>query len=413
MEMTIRPMTKPERMYCYTQSPQIRSQTGNIGYLRADMDTDGKGFYSSWFGFGDDGKTDRFKEELDGVIGSLRFGEGAEAFLKDRKALAGYCFSRPETFITEREAGVRIDTEEHAFLLRLNPDRGEYNLYCYCYRKDFLDRHLKEAEKGIRFVDTGYRELFRIPDGGKIRITYPGGERREETCRYIDPYHVEVGYGPLSLYHVAEFAEHMEKSGAKAEPLEPPEKKEREKEKASRKEERVIWDSEEELRDWEKDLEEELPDASEEERWEALREANRDRLLFIREELSKEYPEGILVAADLGLWDGRRTACREIRSGRLSDCFEAGRDTLRIRWYVDGAGDLRADDTHHDGVNHYLYRAWKEGTGEEEKIRLKARINGGSASKEEIGRATCRLGDDIGKIQGWTVPERKTEARAR
>ena len=29
-----------------------------------------------------------------------------------------------------------------------------------------------------------------------------------------------------------------------------------------------------------------------------------------------------------------------------SDCFEAGRDTLRIRWYVDGAGDLRADDTH-------------------------------------------------------------------
>ena len=119
------------------------------------------------------------------------------------------------------------------------------------------------------------------------------------------------------------------------------------------------------------------------------------------------------MAADLGLWDGRRTACREIRSGRLSDCFEAGRDTLRIRWYVDGAGDLRADDTHHDGVNHYLYRAWKEGTGEEEKKRLKARINGGSASKEEIGRATTRLGDDIGKIQGWTVPERKTEARAR
>ena len=46
MEMTIRPITKTERMYCYTQSQQIRSQTGNIGYLRADMDTDGTGFFA-------------------------------------------------------------------------------------------------------------------------------------------------------------------------------------------------------------------------------------------------------------------------------------------------------------------------------------------------------------------------------
>ena len=45
--MTVRPMTKPEMMYCYTQSQQIRSQTGNIGYLRADMDTNGKGFFST------------------------------------------------------------------------------------------------------------------------------------------------------------------------------------------------------------------------------------------------------------------------------------------------------------------------------------------------------------------------------
>lgn len=71
-----------------------------------------------------------------------------------------------------RYYGVRVDTEKYAYLLRLNPDRGEYNLYCYCYRRDWLDQHLKDAEKGIRFIDSHYKELFRIPDGGKVKIHY-------------------------------------------------------------------------------------------------------------------------------------------------------------------------------------------------------------------------------------------------
>ena len=46
MEMTIRPMTKPERMYSYTQSRQIMGQTGCFGHLRGDMDSNGKGFFT-------------------------------------------------------------------------------------------------------------------------------------------------------------------------------------------------------------------------------------------------------------------------------------------------------------------------------------------------------------------------------
>lgn len=42
MEFTIRPMTMPERMYCYTQSQQIMAQTGCIGHLRGDMGSSGK-----------------------------------------------------------------------------------------------------------------------------------------------------------------------------------------------------------------------------------------------------------------------------------------------------------------------------------------------------------------------------------
>ena len=97
-----------------------------------------------------------------------------------------------------------------------NPDRGEYNLYCYCYRRDWLDQHLKDAEKGIRFIDSHYKELFRIPDGGKIKIRYSWNEERVRTCRYIDNYHVEIGN---NLYHICEFAELVEHGGHTCEPV--------------------------------------------------------------------------------------------------------------------------------------------------------------------------------------------------
>ena len=58
--------------------------------------------------------------------------------------------------------------------------------------------------------------LFRIPDGGKIRVTSAWGEKSEHTCRYIDEYHTEVGN---YLYHICEFAERMEKNGATYEPI--------------------------------------------------------------------------------------------------------------------------------------------------------------------------------------------------
>lgn len=41
----IRPVTLPEQNYTYSQSQQISMQTGFIGYLRADMDSNGEGFF--------------------------------------------------------------------------------------------------------------------------------------------------------------------------------------------------------------------------------------------------------------------------------------------------------------------------------------------------------------------------------
>ena len=88
--------------------------------------------------------------------------------------------------------------------------------YCYCYVKEWLNQHMEKAEQGIRFIDTQYKELFRIPDGGKIMVTTAWGEKREYTCRFIDEYHTEVGN---NLYHIGEFAEFLHKNGAACDPI--------------------------------------------------------------------------------------------------------------------------------------------------------------------------------------------------
>lgn len=215
MELEKRAMTEAEDKYTFRQSSQISGQCGLIGHLRADMDTDGDGFFSSWFDYRPDLKTDDFKAEFEEVINSLR--EEGDV-LHSRSDLAKYCYSTPQSRMQAEQDyyGVRVNTEKYAYLLRLNPNKGEYNLYCYCYRRDWLDSHLRQAERGIRFINPNYKELFRIPDGDRVRLLYSDGEKEDRTCRYIDDYHVEVGD---NLYHICEFAERMERSQAKVIPL--------------------------------------------------------------------------------------------------------------------------------------------------------------------------------------------------
>ena len=171
----------------------------------------------------------------------------------------------------------------------------------------------------------------------------------------------------------------------------------------------LIWSSEPDYEQYREDLERDMPDESEDARREAMYDMNNDDLRFIREELSHRYDGGILVIADLDLWDGHRSGYREIPSGQLSECFQPSRDTLDIQWYVDEAGDLRCDDCHHDGTNHYLYRAWKDGVSETQKDRLRMKVYNGDFSRSDITRVTGRLGDEIGRVYGWTFPSHQRE----
>lgn len=78
------------------------------------------------------------------------------------------------------------------------------------------ENRAEPQEKQIRFIDSHYNLKFYIPDGGKIRITFRDGHTADRVCKYIDDYHLYVGN---CCYHICEFAEKMELSGSKVEPV--------------------------------------------------------------------------------------------------------------------------------------------------------------------------------------------------
>lgn len=207
----IRVLLPEERAYTYSQSSQIESQCGCIGHLRADFG-EGTAFFSSWTDHRADLKTDEFREEINRVIDFMR-----DSIFHTRDTLRKYCYSHLEgSFGNDREWGVRVDTDKFSYLFRLNPNRGEYNIYCYCYRRDWLDQHMDAARRGIRLMNPYCDELFRVPDGGSIVIEYENGDKDVKTVRYIDDYHIEVG---RDIYHIYEYGEKLQRIGATVKPL--------------------------------------------------------------------------------------------------------------------------------------------------------------------------------------------------
>lgn len=220
MDITIRPMIRAERNYCYSWGSHLMAVAGCIGHLRGDMGSEGKSFYTTWFDHQEDLKTQAFKDELDAVVNALRSDSAYGGALASRGKLAAYCYAHPDGRITQggNAYGFRLDTENYAYMLRLCSDWGDYNFYIYCYVRESLDCHMAEAKRGIRFVTPGYRDLFRLADGDKIRIVSPDGKYKDHTCRYVGETYMTCGWDDR-LYHIHDFAEEMEKAGNTVIPL--------------------------------------------------------------------------------------------------------------------------------------------------------------------------------------------------
>ncbi|MCI8333735.1 MAG: hypothetical protein HFH25_04040 [Lachnospiraceae bacterium] len=214
--MRIRALAQEEQKYTFPQSMQIEGQTGNIGYLQGDFGEQGNAFSATWKDCWKKWKTEEFQAELDEMIQELCLEEHGP--LAGRKKMGEFVKQFSERVFpgsSDIQYGFRVDTEKHAFLFRCSPAKGDSDFYCFCYISKWLDGHIKKAAKGIQFIDSHYKEKFRIPDGGKILIMTAWGEKREEPCRYIDEYHTEIG---RRIFHICEFAECMERNGSTYEP---------------------------------------------------------------------------------------------------------------------------------------------------------------------------------------------------
>ena len=165
----------------------------------------------------------------------------------------------------------------------------------------------------------------------------------------------------------------------------------------------IIWSNYDlDDEDWRDDLEAEYPELTEDQRIALMYEINGDYLDDERVNLNIQLSQPILVIGDLGLWYGRRSGYKEIESGNIRDCLYA--DTDYSTWYVDRLGDLRCDAIHHDGTDHYLYRAYKDGVRESQIELLKDKLYRGIATRADVTRITRRLGDDIARVYGFSIP---------
>ena len=105
-------------------------------------------------------------------------------------------------------------------LIKLHPDYWEVRQNRLASLPDGSDDKpelMPDARNDIIFHDANYREMFRIKDGERIKITIAfDGEEVIRKCRWLDEMHMNVG---STCYHNDEFMEKCIKIGNKYEPL--------------------------------------------------------------------------------------------------------------------------------------------------------------------------------------------------
>lgn len=116
--------------------------------------------------------------------------------------------------------------------------------------------------------------------------------------------------------------------------------------------------------------------------------------------LSTVKDSGELIAiADVGTWRGTFSGYKKIKD--LPDVLYSSCDYERV--YVDSNGDLRKDESHHDGSNSILYRYFKDNLTEEQKDNFLDKIYNGECTQKDITRYTRKAGVGIAKMYGWKV----------
>ena len=147
MALEMREMKPEERKLSYTQDDEMIKRTGCIGHLRGYFEKGGETLYTSWDNHSKELLTDKFKSEINEVVTALRRDDKFGNVLMNQRSMEKYMYSHPDSrFEGGRDFGVRADTDDHTYMIRCNPDPGEYSVYIYAYNRQMLEKAFEKPE---------------------------------------------------------------------------------------------------------------------------------------------------------------------------------------------------------------------------------------------------------------------------
>lgn len=130
---------EPEQHSMFYSNCEPALRNACVGHLRMDFGSDNE-FFSTWWENRYDLNTTQFRNDFDGVMSELR----KVGLLKNRSSMQRYCATHKNLDLNE-SYGFSVETDDHLFLLRCRPERGNYDCYMYCYNQQEL--RLAQSQK--------------------------------------------------------------------------------------------------------------------------------------------------------------------------------------------------------------------------------------------------------------------------
>lgn len=187
MELNIHPIL-PEERTCMSghSNRKLNAKIGCIGYLTVNLNASAPEFESSWQDRTSKLNTPEFTDDFNEMIGTLRQG-----ILKSPEELRACCAAHPDSILRDSSSadtryGFRIDTGRYSYMLVCSFCSADCRLWLNAFSFLNLDRHMREARNGIPILDQQGHERFRMPDGGKLRVTSHYGFSGCYTVRFFD-----------------------------------------------------------------------------------------------------------------------------------------------------------------------------------------------------------------------------------
>ena len=162
----------------------------------------------------------------------------------------------------------------------------------------------------------------------------------------------------------------------------------------------VIWQNYDiNVEDYKEWLDEEFPDADENERYELCIESNDEQLDCERMNLDKILASDIICLADIGLWNGRKCGYKMIGQN-LNSVLQFMNDCDYAEFFCD-TYNVCSRQSHHDGTHYLTYRQLKPNLSEQQIENFLDKILEGKLTSRDISRCTKSVRPLVAEVYGW------------